>query len=462
MRLAVPLLAVPLLLSTACATVGRLGSSPEVVVDRRPFGTLREQAERQQAWLRERIQRQIPMLMRREKVEMWIVSMRESNEDPVFRALAGPRTFSTRRRTVYVFFDRGLEGIERLTLNGTSEAGLFDMVRSRRRVDLGISRPEAELLGPELWQLLRELVTARNPRTIAINVSHAQALADGLTHTEHEALVEALGPALAQRLVPAESLAVELLSWRSREEDPILEQLSQHAGALLERALSSEVITPGKTRTSDVAWWLRQQAEDLGLGTWMHPSVDVQRRGVTEAQMGEDPIIERGDVLHASLGLEAMRLHSEVRRPAYVLREGEKDAPWGLNDIFRRQQKLQTWMAEELLPGRKGNDILRYMRARMTHESVSGIVTAHPIGLHGFGAGPVIGLWDTQDGVPGSGDARVIAGNWYAAELLATSKVREWGNQPVYVAQTEGLIIESGTLTARWAREPAKGFLLVR
>src|SRR4051795_3254995 len=71
----------------------------------RPFGTLREQAAEQQRWLDERMRTVLPALMRKHKVDMWVVPMREYNEDPVFTSLVSPTTFAARRRTIYVFFD---------------------------------------------------------------------------------------------------------------------------------------------------------------------------------------------------------------------------------------------------------------------------------------------------------------------------------------------------------------------
>ena len=53
----------------------------------RPFGTLREQADRQQRWLDQRLTTILPPLMRKHGVDMWVVPMREYNEDPVFTSL---------------------------------------------------------------------------------------------------------------------------------------------------------------------------------------------------------------------------------------------------------------------------------------------------------------------------------------------------------------------------------------
>src|SRR5688500_15055692 len=71
----------------------------------RPFGTLREQATLQQSWLEKRLKTVLPGLMRKHGVDMWVIPMREYNEDPIFIAITAPDPFAARRRTIYVFFD---------------------------------------------------------------------------------------------------------------------------------------------------------------------------------------------------------------------------------------------------------------------------------------------------------------------------------------------------------------------
>jgi hypothetical protein len=334
-------------------------------------------------------------------------------------------------------------------------------MRSRRRVDAGGVRREAELWGPEQWQLLKEVLEERKPKSIAINVSRTFAFADGLTHGEYEGMVEALGPEWAQRLTTAEGLAVDLLAWRSEDENAAYAEMNRLAWDIIQTAFSNAVITPGKTRTRDVVWWMRQRVNDLGLETWFQPSVEVQRKGFTAEQLGEDPVIERGDVLHCDFGMTALRLNTDTQHMGYVLREGETDVPEGLKVALRNSNKMQDWMLEELQPGRKGNDILRYMHARLHHESLEGTVYSHPIGLHGHGAGALVGLWDRQEGVPGNGDHRVMSGMWYSIELQATTPVPEWNGQKVRSAQEEDVIIDAGG-KRRWAHQRQEAFHLVR
>jgi hypothetical protein len=457
-RLLVPLF----LFTSACATTAPASRALEAAGPERPFGTLREQATRQQAWLRERMDKALPALMRQYGIEMWVIPMREYNEDPVFPALVAPTTFAARRRTIYVFHDRGPEkGVERLALGGGTQGGVYEARRAQMQVDGGGVTRQAELWGPDQWKVLKAVLEERQPKAIAINVSRTFAFADGLTHGEYEGMTEALGPEWTARLKPSGGLPVDLIAWRGADEERFYEDLTKVAWNIIETGFSRQVITPGKTRTSDVVWWMRQRVNDLGLGTWFQPSVSVQRQGKTEAEVGEDPLIERGDVLHCDFGVTALRLNTDTQHMGYVLREGETDVPAGLKAALARSNRLQDIVFEELRPGRSGNEILEASRERMKAEGIDGTVYSHPIGLNGHGAGPMIGLWDRQEGVPGNGDHKVIPNQWFSIELQATSPVAEWGGQKVRSAQEEDVVIDASG-KVRWAFQRQTAFHLVR
>ena len=429
------------------------------------LGTLREQADRQQRWLAERLQVVLPALMREHQVDMWVVPMREYNEDPVFPALVSPTTFAARRRTIYVFFDRGGEaGVERLALGGTSQGGLYETRASAQPAAGpagGNANRQAELWGDEQWQLLRRVVAERAPRRIAVNVSREHAFSDGLTAAEHDAMREALGPELAARLVPAELLPLDLLATRVEDEAVAFRELNRVAWEIIATAFSREVITPGVTTTDDVVWWMRQRLLELGLDTWFQPSVSVQRRGWTAERLGASPVIERGDVLWCDFGVTGLRLNTDTQHMGYVLRDGETAPPPGLQRALARSNRLQDIVVAELRPGRTGNQILAAARERMRAERLDGTIYSHPVGLHGHGAGPLIGRWDAQEGVPGRGDVLVRRNSWYSIELQVTSPVPEWDGQPVRSAQEEDVVIGADG-TPRWALRRQTEFHLVR
>ena len=96
----------------------------------------------------------------------------------------------------------------------------------------------------------------------------------------------------------------------------------------------------------------------------------------------------------------------------------------------------------------------------MKAKGINGTMYSHPIGMNGHGAGPLIGLWDYQDGVPGRGDAKVIPTMWFSIELQATTPVPEWGGQPVRMAQEEDMIIGADGKT-RWALKRQDRLFLV-
>src|SRR5436309_10022860 len=177
---------------------------PLTASPRRPLGTLREQAAVQQEWLRYRLDSVLPRLMRQYKVAMWVVPMREYNEDPVFWSLVSATSFFARRRTIYVFFDRGPDrGVERLALGGTSQGGLYDAYHAREAIDPSIGR-RPELVGQAQWDLLRNVIEERDPQTIAVDISHTHAFSDGLSAGEWEQLEAVLPERYRSRIVRAE------------------------------------------------------------------------------------------------------------------------------------------------------------------------------------------------------------------------------------------------------------------
>jgi len=383
---------------------------------------LREQARIRQQWLAKRLDVVLPALMRKHSVGMWIVMMREYNEDPVFRALASPTVFAARRRTIFVFHDRGpAAGVERLALGGGDHGGLYRSLRDPEN-------PGRELYLEAQMAALRKLIEERNPVRIAVNISRTHAFSDGLSSGEREELEAALGPKWAARLERAELLPLEYLETRLPEMLPAYRDMMRIVHALIGRAFSNEVITPGKTTTADVVWWLRQRVNDLGLGTWFQPTVDTQRAGRAAAATGsgalgrsEEVIIERGDLLHVDFGITAMGLATDTQHMGYVLGPGESEAPEELRKALGTANRLQDIVMEHLRVGRTGNTALAAMLAQMRSEGINGKIYTHPIGDHGHGAGPVIGLYDRQEGIAGRGDVQVIPNSWYSIELNAVS-----------------------------------------
>jgi Xaa-Pro aminopeptidase len=159
--------------------------------------------------------------------------------------------------------------------------------------------------------------------------------------------------------------------------------------------------------------------------------------------MAQNPVIQRGDVLHCDFGIVGMGLHTDTQHMGYVLGEGEEDVPDGLKEVLTRANRLQDIVIGNMKPGLSGNSILRSSLEQMKDGGIQGSVYSHPIGRHGHGAGPLVGLWDRQEGVPGRGDVPVIANTWYSIELQASHPVPEWGGKVVRCALEEDVAIDS-------------------
>jgi Xaa-Pro aminopeptidase len=453
-----------MMLSLAVAATLVLQSTPSPpplsATPSRPLGTLREQAALQQQWLQYRLDSILPRLMRQNGVDMWIIAMREYNEDPIFWSLVSPTTLFARRRTIYVFTDRGPQrGVERLALGGGSQGGMYEAYVARDTVDPSIGR-RPELVGQGQWDLLARVVRERDPKTIAVDISYTHAFSDGLSAGEWEQLSGALPPGYLARVVRAERLPLDYQSIRAPGMLPVYRRMMEVVWTIIDTAFSNKVITPGKTTTDDVVWWMRQRVNDLGLGTWFHTDVDVQRRG--QDLTGADAVvIQRGDVLHCDFGLTALGLNTDTQHMGYVLRGGERDAPEGLKRALLNSNRLQDLLLAEMRPGRTGNEVLTSTLAAMRAAGINGTVYTHPIGDRGHGAGPLIGLWDHQEGVPGRGDVTLLPATWFSIELQATTPVPEWGGQSVRSAQEEDAELGADG-QMRWILRRQTAFHIVR
>ncbi len=433
----------PLLALLAASAVPLAAQEPVIIPADVParvqaLPSLREQALEQQQWLELRVGRVLPRLMEEYGVRMWILSMREYAEDPVFRSITSPTTFAARRRSIYVFTLQDDGTVERLALGGTSQGGVFEAYRSTRPAP---TQPTAELVGNEQWRLLRELVEDRDPENIVLNIDPVWAFSDGLHAGEREALEEALGPELLGRVKREPRLAMNYIALRLPEIMPRYRKIQETVHAVISQAFSNAVITPGETTIEDVEWWMRQRVRDLGYTVWFQANVDVQRAG--EVPSSGPTVIERGDLLWTDFGVVALNLHTDTQHLGYVLKEGETGAPAGLWQCLANSNQLQDILMEHMEPGLSGNTILANTLAQMRVEGINGTVYTHPIGDHGHGAGPLIGRWDGQEGVPVRGDAILLPSTWHSIELQATTPIPEWGDKPASCRQEEEAYLDT-------------------
>ncbi|HSR40512.1 MAG TPA: M24 family metallopeptidase, partial [Longimicrobiales bacterium] len=404
---------------------------PEAPPRIHPLPPLREQAEERLAWTRARLDRVLPRLMEEYGVEMWILSMREYAEDPVFWSIAAPTSFAARQRSIYVFHRKRDGTVERRALGGGTQGGLFEAYRSTRAAPTG---EQAELWGDEQWRLLREIVEDRDPANVVLNIDEHHAFSDGLHAGEREALERALGP-YADRITREPRLAQNYIALRVPEMMPRYRRVEETVHAIITQAFSNAVITPGETTTEEVVWWLREKVRELGMTTWFQPSVDVQR--ADDVPEDGPVVIREGDLLWTDFGVVAMGLRTDTQHLGYVLAQGETGPPDGLRACLAASNRLQEILLSHMEPGLTGNEILADALSTMRAEGIDGTIYTHPIGDHGHGAGPLIGRWDSQDGVPERGDVVLLPSTWHSIELQASVPIPEWGGKEASCRQEE-------------------------
>jgi hypothetical protein len=383
---------------------------------------LRAEAAHHDDLLRRRLDEIVPALMRREGIDCWIVAGREYAEDPVLSTMLPSTWLSARRRTVLIWFDDGSRH-ERFAVSRYAVADLFAIL-----VPAGTE--------PGQWSAVGEAVAERDPEKIAIGLSPTFPLADGLTASEHRALVEVLGPR-ASRIVSGEALAIGWLETRLPEERATFAEGCAVAHGILRRGLTAEAISPGITSTEDLEWWYRQSVHDAGLRSWFHPTVSIQRRSGTAPQsFSARPgaaIINPGDLVHVDFGIVWKGLCTDQQEHLYVLAPGETAPPAGLAAGMAAGNRMQDLLMAEFATGRTGNEILAASLTAAAADSIDAVVYTHAIGVHGHAAGPTIGLWDQQGGVPGPGDYRLFPNTAYSIELSVEVAVPEWDGQRVRV-----------------------------
>jgi hypothetical protein len=141
--------------------------------------------------------------------------------------------------------------------------------------------------------------------------------------------------------------------------------------------------------------------------------------------------------VHVDFGITYLGLSTDTQQHAYVLKDGEDAPPAGLARGLATGNRAQDILTGCFAAGRSGNEILACAREKAAAEGIRATIYTHPLGYHGHGAGPTIGLWDQQEGVPGRGDYPLFARTAYAIELGVKVAVPEWDGAEVNVMLEE-------------------------
>ena len=389
--------------------------------------------------LADRFNNLLPKLMDRTGIDMWILISREYNEDPVLKTMLPATWLNARRRTIILFYrNKKKNTIEKLAVSrynfGDNIISAWDKAKE-----------------PSQWKRLMQLIEERNPNTIGLNFSKYFNIADGLDKTDYDEFMQHLPNQFKSKVVSAQKLATGWIETRTAREMVIYNQLVDITHDIIAEAFSEKVITAGITTTTDVEWWMRQKVTEMGLNTWFHPSVDVQRSNenlgnhlYSFSNRPNQMVILPGDLLHCDFGITYLRLNTDCQELAYVLKPEETEAPQFLQKAFAEGNKVQDIFTSNFESGKTGNQILLKSLKEAKSQGLKPSIYTHPLGSYGHSSGPTIGMWDSQGGVVGTGDYPLYPNTVYAIELNTTVNIPQWQRDIRIMFEEAGFYGENG------------------
>ena len=397
---------------------------------------LKERAKFVNKLQKERFNNLLPELMEKTGIDMWVLIAREYNEDPIIKTMLPPTWLNARRTTIIVFsLDSETKNFESVAI---ARYAFGDNIPS-------IWNKEKQ---PNQWEALKDYIVSKNPEKIGINTSSYESLADGLSKYHYDQLYNVLSPKFRKKIVSAEDLAIAWIETRTDLEMTAYSQLVEISSAIIREAFSTKVITPGVTTTDDVVWWMREKVIELGLDTWFHPTVDVQRNDESDLYAFDNnskfDTILPGDLLHCDFGISYLTLNTDTQELGYVLKPEETSAPDFLVNTLKDGNRVQDIFTNNFKRGATGNQILKKSLEQGKAEGLRPSIYTHPLGTYGHSAGTTLGMWDSQGGVPFSGDYPLQYNTSYAIELNTTVYIPEWKKDIRIMLEVPGFFGKNG------------------
>ena len=379
----------------------------------------KEQLKIQRKWQQKRLDVVLPELMREQDIDFWLVACREYNEDPVFRSLMPPKAIHARRLTILMFSlqDNQVERVHSFSYN---IEGFYK----------GIAKK-----GEEPLEAALRYIQETNPKKIALNISDHFAFGDGLSQGMYQQMQELFPEDIKKKFCSAEQLCIRWLETRLDEEMEVYHRVNKLAHEIISETFSPERVYPGITTSQDLEWYMLERITSYGLPYWFPPDVYIHRKGETT-----NGVIHRGDILHCDMGLKYFGLQSDTQRLAYCLKVGETQPPKGLMEAFKVGNEFQDIVSSKFKIGKTGNQVFHEAMAEAKGRGIDAMLYTHPIGIHGHGAGPIIGLYDKQEEIPVRGELTLHKNTCYALELNIKKEIPEYDNikEGIYLEQTIG------------------------
>ena len=376
----------------------------------------------------------LPKAMQDNDLDMWIVVMREGLLDPLWEALGRGYVGDW---GYWVFTKQG-DRVERAVLG----VGGYRLEQCHVYDYFGAADE------------LAAYVAERDPDRIGVNIAESIGGADGLSFTSYQHLQRELG-AYGDRLVSAERFVSDFRATRTAVEIAAFAEAGEISREIAERAFSNEVITPGVTTLEDVAWWMSDQQLARGLeSSFDMPSVYITGpEGIVATS--SDRIIQRGDLLMLDWGVGFLDFYTDMKRIAYVLRDGEIEPPAGVRLAFERGRQVRDIMKATIKPAptareavertwdaivAAGFNRIEFNQPTDDPEVTDVVLGPHSVGNWGHGIGPSLAFFN-----PTRMTYELRPGTLISIELFAYTANPEWGNAKIRIPlEDDAVVTERG------------------
>lgn len=397
---------------------------------------------------KQRITQLLPTAMEATDLDAWLVICRENDNDPMADHIGGENAGGT---AVFLFYSDS-EDFHSVVFSPVGEATALDELDIHDRVipvDRGASAIE------DAAKFIGNLSLSR----IALNTSSQNKLADGLSHSQYQALTMALDPESLAALVSSEDLIYEWLSIKLPQEVEIMRKAAELTAAWQIEAYAT--IVPGETTDAEVAAFLDAKMEAYGVGEAWSPSQNPNvnsgpDRGHSHAT---DKVIMPGDVIQTDFGIKLYdRWVSDIQRFAYVLGPDQNQAPDSIQRYWESARDGGFAAFQAMKPGVRGEDVDAAQRALMQKNKSEYVMwsTGHPVGYVAHDAGPNLGGSHT----PGQRSAAQLllkAGMVFAFDGFHAWILEQGGTKTISVEEM-AVITETG---AEYLISPQQELILV-
>ncbi len=331
---------------------------------------------------KKRINQLLPKALQAAGVDCWLVICRENNNDPIADHIGGENAGGT---AAFLFYNDA-DGFHSLVFSPSGESTALDDLDIHDKV-ISVER------GTSAVGMAADFIKEQDFETIAVNSSTSNSMADGLSHTQRQDLEAKLGE-FSERLVPSTELVYEWLSIKLPEEVDILRKAAQLTADWQIEAYKQ--VVPGKSTDADIAKFLKQKMAEYGVtDAWapdQNPNVNSgPDRGHSHAT---DKVIMPGDVIQIDFGIKVYdRWCSDIQRFAYVLNDGETEAPEDILHYWESGKAGNRAALAAMKPGVKGVDVDRAQRILMEKAGSDYVMwsTGHPVGYVAHDVGPNLG-----------------------------------------------------------------------